>query len=391
MYLQQTEEQQAFRESLRGFINKHILPRIDHWEEKGEIDRDIWTKMGEMGYLGLIFPERYGGMELDFFYVLIFCEELSRCFSGGFTISVLVSQFMSSPYLLKYGSEALKNEFLTAVIRGEMISAIAITEPGAGSDVKNISTTAVRKGDHYLVNGSKTFITNGYTGDFLITAVKTDPTLGTKGISLLLIESNRPGVTAHKIKKMGWHASDTAEISFDQVEVPVSHLIGQEGHGFQYLMDGLQLERLIAAIHSLYTAQSAWDYTHDYVRQREAFSKYLKDFQVIRHRLAQMYADLTTQEAFIYHCCRLQEAGAYAVQECSIAKLQNSELAVRVVNECLQMFGGYGFTEDYKIARLYRDVRVGTIIAGTSEIMLEILAKTCIDDIQYSRKPDQTN
>ncbi|MGO1788428.1 MAG: acyl-CoA dehydrogenase family protein [Sphingobacterium sp.] len=390
MYLDLTEEHHAFRGSLRDFIQKEILPRVDDWEERGEIDRDIWKKMGDMGYLGLIYPARYGGMDLDFVYSLIFCEELSKCFSGGFTISVLVAQFMSAPYLLKYGSEELKDRYLGSIIRGETISAVAITEPGAGSDVKNIKTTAQLKDDHYVVNGSKTFITNGYLGDFLITAVKTDPQAAGKGISLLLIDRRAPGVSAHKIKKMGWHASDTAEIGFDQVLVPANHLIGEEGMGFQYLMNGLQLERLVAAIHSLSTAESAWEYTIGYVKQRQAFSKHLKDFQVIRHRLAQMFADISTQKAFVYHCCRLQQREIYAVQECSIAKLQTSELAIRIVNECLQMFGGYGFTEDYKIARLYRDVRVGTIIAGTSEIMLEILAKTCIDEVQYGRDKTST-
>lgn len=385
MYFELTEEHRAFKESLRGFIQQHILPRVDDWEANRSIDRDIWKKFGDMGYLGLIYPKEYGGMDLDFFYSLVFCEELSKCFSGGFTISILVAQFMSSPYLLKYGSDELKERYLSAVIRGEMISAVAITEPGAGSDVKNIQTTAERQGDHFIVNGSKTFITNGYFGDFLITAVKTAPQLGAKGISLLLIDRDAPGITANKVEKMGWHASDTAEIGFDQVRVPVSHLIGQEGMGFQYLMDGLQLERLVAAMHSLYTAESAWEYTLDYVKQRRAFSKSLKDFQVIRHRLAQMFAEISTHKAFVYHCCHLQEQGTYAVQECSIAKLQTSELAIRIVNDCLQMFGGYGFTEDYKIARLYRDVRVGTIIAGTSEIMLEILAKTCVDDVRYGR------
>lgn len=383
MDLHLTEEHQAFRASLQDFIQKHVLPHIDEWEERGQVDRELWSLMGDMGYLGLIFPEQYGGMDLDFFYAFIFCDELSKCFSGGFAISVLVAQFMSAPYLLKYGSQQLKDEYLTEIVSGKKISAVAITEPGAGSDVKSIKTTATRSGDYYIVNGSKTFITNGYYGDVLITAVKTDPASGGKGISLVLIDRESPGITASKIKKMGWHASDTAEIGFDHVKVPVSHLIGEEGKGFSYLMDGLQLERLIAAIHSLSTAESAWQYTLEYVRQRQAFSKQLSDFQVIRHRLAQLFAQIEVHKAFIARCCHLQNQGQYAVQECSIAKLQTSELAVQVVNECLQMFGGYGFTEDYKIARLYRDVRVGTIIAGTSEIMLEILAKTCIDQVQY--------
>lgn len=384
-----TAEHQIFRDTLRTFIRKEIIPYVDDWEKRGEIDRNIWKKMGDMGLMGLNYPEVYGGVDLDFYYSLVLCEELSYCFSGGFTISALVIQYMSAPYLLKYGSDELKIRYLKPVIAGDMISAIAITEPGAGSDVKHIKTTAVRDGDFYIVNGSKTFITNGYYGDFFITAVKTDPNQGTKGISLLIIDKNTPGVSTNKIKKLGWHASDTAELGFNNVRVPIAHLLGKEGEGFRYLMDGLQLERLTAAIHSIATADSALQYTLEYIAQREAFGKKIQEFQTIRHRIAQMAADIATTKAFVYHCCDLQNQNEYAVQECSIAKLQASELAVRVVNQCLQLFGGYGFTEDYKIARLYRDVRVGTIIGGTSEIMLEIIAKMTIDNITY--QSDKSN
>lgn len=383
---QLTPEHQVFRESLRSFIQKEVIPYVDLWEKNGEIDKSIWRKMGDMGYLGLIYPEEYGGLNLDFYYSLIFCEELSYCFSGGFTISALVIQYMSTPYLMKYACEELKEKYLTKVIAGELVSAVAITEPGAGSDVQNIKTTAIDAGDHYIVNGSKTFITNGYYGDFFITAVKTDTKAGSKGISLLLIDRNAEGVTATKIKKMGWLASDTAELGFDNVRVPKDHLIGEKGKGFKYLMGGLQLERLTAAIHSLATVESAVEYTLAYIKERSAFNKQLKDFQVIRHRIAQMMADISVQKAFVYYCCELQNKNIYAVEECSIAKLQTSELAIKVVSECLQMFGGYGFTEDYKISRLYRDVRVGTIIGGTSEIMLEILAKIYIDEVNYKNK-----
>lgn len=381
-----TAEHQIFRESLRHFIQKEIIPHIDQWEKEGQIDKNIWKKMGEMGYMGLNYPENLNGLDLDFYYSLIFCEELSYCYSGGFTISALVIQYMSAPYLLKYGSEYLKEKYLAPVILGDMVSAVAITEPGAGSDVQGIQTTAVLQGDHYIVNGSKTFITNGYYSDFFITAVKTDPNARSKGISLLVIDRNAEGVTANKIDKMGWHASDTAELGFNQVRVPKENLLGVEGDGFKYLMGGLQLERLTAAIHSLTTAQSAIDYTLEYIEQRSAFKKPLKDFQVIRHRMAQLIADVEINKAYVYHCCDLQNEGKYAVKECSIAKLQTSELAIKVVDECLQFFGGYGFTEDYKIARLYRDVRVGTIIGGTSEIMREIIAKTSIDQVQYQNK-----
>lgn len=383
---QLSTEHQAFRETLRAFMQQEILPNIDQWEKEQKIDRSIWKKMGDMGFMGINFPEAYGGLDLDFYYSMILCEELSHCFSGGFTISALVIQYMSAPYLLKFGSEDLKQRYLRPVIMGDMVSAVAITEPGAGSDVKNIRTVAVRDGDHFIVNGSKTFITNGYYGDFFITAVKTDPAKGAKGISLILIDRNAEGVCTHKIDKMGWHASDTAELAFDNVRVPASNLLGEEGAGFGYLMDGLQLERLTAAIQSIATAEFTLQYTMDYINVREAFGKKLQEFQVIRHRIAQMVADIKTTKAFVNYCCDLQNDGVYAVEDCSIAKLQANELAISIVHQCLQLFGGYGFTEDYKIARLYRDVRAGTIIGGTSEIMLEIIAKMEIDGVNYQQK-----
>lgn len=386
MQLQKNISEHAiFRETLQAFIRKEILPHIDEWERDGAIDKSIWKKMGEMGYMGLNFPVEYGGMDLDFYYTSIFCEELSKCFSGGFTIAALVTQFMATPYLDKYGSEELRQKFLKACIAGDALAAIAITEPWAGSDIGSIQTTATLEGDHYIVNGSKTFITNGYYADFIITAVKTQPKKGKKGISLLLIERDSVGLTANKIEKLGWKASDTAELSFDQVRVPANNLIGKENEGFKYLMSGLQLERLTAAIHSLYTAVSALDYTMDYIKQREAFGKKLMEIQVLRHRIAQMDADISVLKAFLDYCVEQQYHQKYAVKECSIAKLQTSELAIKTVSACLQLFGGYGFTEDYKIARLYRDVRAGTIIGGTSEIMLEIIAKMTIDDVDYKR------
>lgn len=382
---QLSPEHQIFRDTLRTFIKQEILPHIDEWEKQKQIDRSIWKKMGDMGFLGLNYPEAYGGLDLDFYYTMIFCEELSYCFSGGFAISALVTQYMSAPYLHKFASEELKQRYLKPVIAGDMVSAVAITEPGAGSDVQNIRTSAILEGDHYIINGSKTFITNGYYGDFFVTAVKTDPSKRSKGISLILIERNAPGVRASKIEKMGWHASDTAELYFDNVKVPAANLIGEEGAGFTYLMDGLQLERLTAAINSIATSESALQYTMEYINVREAFGKKLQEFQVIRHRIAQMVADIKTTKAFVNQCCDLQNSDQYAVEDCSIAKLQANELAISIVHQCLQLFGGYGFTEEYKIARLYRDVRAGTIIGGTSEIMLEIIAKMVIDNVSYNK------
>lgn len=380
-----TEEHELFRESLRSFLDKEVKPNINQWEEDRRIPRDIWKKMGEMGFLGLSYPEEYGGMNLDFFYDVVFNEELGRMNSGGFAITEQVTQYMSGPYILKYGSEALKQKYLPGIIKGELICSIGITEPGAGSDAKNIQTRAIKDGDHYIVNGSKTFITNGVYGDFIVTVVKTNPEAGTAGVSLLVIDRNAEGVSATKLKKLGWHASDTAELSFDNVKVPVENLIGEEGRGFYYLMNGLQLERLVAVPTCVIGMEWAIEETLKYMSEREAFGRPISKFQVLRHRIAQMASEVEALKAFSYHCCRLYDDKVYDVKLCSMAKLLATELAEKVSTQCLQMFGGYGFMEEYPLARMYRDVRVGTIGGGSSEIMREIIAKIVIDDVGYQK------
>ncbi len=389
--IQFTEEHKAFRDSLKQFLKKEVEPNIDQWEKDRKIPRELIKKMGEMGYLGLNMPEQYGGIDLDFYYSVIFLEEISSLFSGGFAITFAVIQYMSSPYILKHGSDYLKENYLMPTIAGEKVSAIAITEPGAGSDAANIRTTAKLEGDHYIVNGSKTFITNGIYGDYYVTVVKTDPEAGVKGVSLLLIDRETAGVTTTKIEKLGWHSSDTAEISFDNVKVPKQNLLGEEGLGFIYLMGGLQLERLAGAIMGTASAECALNYALEYMNQREAFGRKINRFQVLRHRIAQMTADIEVTKNYVYYCAKLQNDNEYAVKECSIAKLQSTELSSKVINESLQMFGGYGFTEEFKIARMYRDTRVGTIGGGTSEIMREIIAKMVIDDVSYESATKSSN
>lgn len=386
-----TEEHELFRHNLRKFLEREALPYIDQWEEEGRIPRDIWQKMGELGYLGLGYPKEYGGMELDFFFDVVFCEEMSKCFSGGFAAVQLVVQYMSAPYLLKHGSDALKTKYLPGIISGNLISSVAITEPDAGSDVANIKTTAVKKGDYYIVNGSKTFITNGVYGDFIVTVVKTDPSAGTAGVSLLVIDRQAEGVSARQLKKLGWHASDTAELSFDNVKVPAENLIGSEGQGFYYLMGGLQLERLVAAIGSYTGCEAAIAYSLQYMAERNAFGRSINKFQVLRHRIAQLSAETETVKQFVRYCCMLHNDKQYAVKECSMAKLVASELSDKTMYQCLQFFGGYGYMEEYKIARMFRDSRIGTIGGGTSEIMREIIAKMVIDEVVYqpAESPDK--
>ncbi|MDX2304487.1 MAG: acyl-CoA dehydrogenase family protein [Microscillaceae bacterium] len=385
-----TEEHELFRESFRAFLDKEARPYIDQWEEKERIPRDIWKKMGEMGYLGLSYPTQYGGSELDFFYDVVFNEELGRLNSGGFAITQQVVQYMSAPYILKYGSDHLKEKYLPGLVSGDLLSSIGITEPGAGSDAQNIQTKAVREGDYYRVNGSKTFITNGVYGDLIVTVVKTDPEAGAGGVSLLVIEQKMAGVSTRKLKKLGWHSSDTAEISFDDVMVPVENLIGQEGQGFYYLMNGLQLERLCAVPAGITAMETALQLSLQYMSERQAFGKSLNRFQVLRHRVAQMAAEIEALKAFCYHCCKMYADGIYDVKLCSMAKLLVTEKSEEVATKCLQFFGGYGFMEDYPLARMYRDVRVTTIGGGSSEIMREIIAKMVIDQVDYQSASSQT-
>lgn len=378
-----TEEHELFRQGLKDFLNREVIPHVDQWEQEQRIPKELWKKFGDMGYLGINYPEKYGGSDADFFYSVIFLEEIAKCYSGGFAVAPSVMAYMSTPYILKHGSEFLKEKYVTKAVAGEWVGCIGITEPSAGSDVANIKTKAIREGDHYLVNGSKTFITNGVYGDFIVTVVKTDPSKKADGISLLVIDRNAEGVSATKLKKLGWHASDTAELSFVDVKVPVENLIGEEGQGFYYLMGGLQLERLAGAISALAGSESALNYALDYMAEREAFGRPINKFQVLRHRVAQLASEIESNKYFAYHCARLHNDGEYAVKECSMAKLLATELSDKTMYQCLQFFGGYGYMEEFKIARMFRDSRILTIGAGTSEIMREIIAKMVIDDKSY--------
>lgn len=380
-----TEEHELFRQSLRAFLAKEVKPYIDEWEEKQRIPKSVWQKMGQMGFLGLSYPEEYGGADLDFFYDVIFNEEIGLMNSGGVSITQQVVQYMSGPYILKYGSERLKQKYLPGIISGDVISCIGITEPGAGSDAQNIQTKAVRDGDYYIVNGAKTFITNAVYGDIVIGVVKTPNEQGQNVVSLLVIDLDAEGISKRKLKKLGWHSSDTAELNFDNVKVPAENLIGEEGRGFQYLMNGLQLERLCFIPGSVATMEFAIDSALQYMSERKAFGRTINKFQVLRHRIAQLSAEVEALKAFSYYCCHLYDQNIYDVKLCSMAKLVCTELHEKVATQCLQFYGGYGFMEEYPMARMYRDVRVGTIGGGSSEIMREIISKMVIDDVAYQK------
>jgi len=378
-----TADHETFRDTVRQFLQKEVAPNAEKWEQERRIPGSIWKRMGDLGFLGINYPEAYGGTGADFFYSVAFLEELAHSTMGGFVAAVSVHEYMASEYLYRFGSDDLKKKYLIPAIIGEKIGALAITEPNAGSDVAAIRTRAVRRGDHYIINGSKTFITNGVFGDFVLVAAKTDVDAGVGGISLILVDRGTAGFTARQLNKIGWHSSDTGELHFEDVMVPASNLIGEENRGFYYIMECFQLERLVGAIGSLGGACLCMEGTLKYITERQAFNKPLAKFQVIRHALADLKAELEAARCLTYHTAWLHSNREQVVQEASMAKLLTTELAKKMADTCLQFFGGYGYMDEYLISRMYRDSRVGTIVGGTSEIMREIIARIMIDQVSY--------
>jgi len=377
------EEHQLFRAGFRDFLQKEVVPHIDDWEATGKIDRSIWKKFGEMGYFGIKSPEAYGGLDLDMFYTVIFLEELQRINSGGFAAAMWAHTYLAMTHLNAEASPALKEKYLRASINGEKIGCLCISEPFGGSDVAGMRTTAVKKGDHYLINGSKTFITNGVYSDYLIVAAKTNPELRNKGMSIFLIDRDTPGVSASKLDKLGWRASDTGEIAFDEVLIPADHLMGEENKGFFYIMQHFALERLIMGINAHARAEYALEYSLKYMSEREAFGKTINQFQVLRHKAAEMASEIEMAKTFNYHIAKRLNDGEYVVKEASMSKLLSTKMADRVIYDCLQSLGGYGYMEEYPLARMFRDSRLGPIGGGTSEILCEIIAKMIIDKKEY--------
>ncbi len=378
-----TEEHQLFRESLQEFLQKEVVPHIEKWEETGTIERFIWNKFGEMGYFGLAYPEAYGGLDLDLFYTVILLEELQKINSGGFAAAMWAHAYLAMTHLNKEGNHDIKERYLAPSISGEMIGCLCVTEPFGGSDVAGMRTTAVKDGDHYIINGSKTFITNGVYSDYMVVAAKTNPELGNKGISMFVIDSNAPGVSATKLDKLGWRASDTAEIAFDNVKVPASNLMGEEGKGFPYIMQHFALERLVMGINAHARAEYALEYTQQYMSERTTFGNKLDTYQALRHRFVDLYADMQICKNYNYMVADALDKGEYVVEEATISKLKSTKMADEVAYNCLQFLGGYGYMEEYPLARLFRDSRLGPIGGGTSEILKEILAKTVIDKKNY--------
>jgi len=378
-----TEEHQLFRKSLQNFLKKEVVPHIETWEKNGEIDKSIWLKFGEMGFFGINYPEAYGGLELDLFYTVILLEELQKINSGGFAAAVWAHVYLAMTHINAEGNEALKQNYLVPSITGEKIGCLCITEPFGGSDVAGMRTTAVKKGDLYIINGSKTFITNGVVGDYLVVAAKTNPDIGNKGISIFVLDRQMDGISATKLNKLGWKASDTGEIAFDNVKVPIANLMGEEGKGFNYIMQHFALERLIMGVNAHARAEYALDYAQQYMSERTAFGKTIDKFQALRHKFCDLYADVELCKNYNYSVTDALNKGLYMVKEATISKLKSTKIADEVIYECLQFLGGYGYMEEYPLARLFRDSRLGPIGGGTSEILREILAKIIIDKKEY--------
>ena len=378
-----TEEHQLFRESLRDFLNKEVVPHIEKWEKTGTIERFIWKKFGEMGFFGIRYPEAYGGLNLDLFYTVIFLEELQKIKSAGFAAAMWAHSYLAMTHLNAEGDDRIKQEYLAPSISGDLIGALCITEPFGGSDVAGMRTTAIKKDDKYVINGSKTFITNGVYADYYVVAAKTNPELGNKGISIFLVDSKSNGVSATKLDKLGWRASDTAEIAFDNVEISLENLMGEESKGFAYIMQHFALERLIMAINAHARAEYAIDYTLEYMSQREAFGKTIDKFQALRHKIVEHATEIEHCKLFNYAAVYRLDKGEYVVKEATMAKLKSTKVADEAIYDCLQMLGGYGYMEEYPLARLFRDSRLGPIGGGTSEILKEILSKMIIDNKDY--------
>ncbi|MDG1171564.1 MAG: acyl-CoA dehydrogenase family protein [Polaribacter sp.] len=379
-----SEEHEAFRSSFKDFLQKEVVPHIEKWEKTGVIDRFIWEKFGEMGYFGLSTPEAYGGLDLDLFYTVIFLEELQKINSGGFAAAIWAHEYLAMTHLNEEASETIKQKYLIPSVEGKMVGCLCITEPFGGSDVAGMRSTAIKKEDTYVLNGSKTFITNGVYSDYLIVAAKTNPSDKHKGISLFVVDRKTPGISATKLDKLGWRASDTGEIAFDNVEIPAENLLGEEGKGFPYIMQHFASERLIMGVNAHARAEYALEYAIKYMGERVAFGKSLDQFQALRHNIAEMASKIDMCKEYNYSIAKRLNDGIYVVKEASMSKLLSTKMADEVIYDALQMLGGYGYMEEYPMARLFRDSRLGPIGGGTSEILKEIIAKIVLDHKEYT-------
>ncbi|MFC9256821.1 acyl-CoA dehydrogenase family protein [Amycolatopsis thailandensis] len=371
-----TTELEDLRDLARTFCQKELAPNQERWAAEKKVDRELWTKAGEVGLLALSIPEEYGGGGGTFAHEAVLYEEQAR--SGDSAWGVTVHNGIVAHYLLEYANEEQKKAWLPKFASGEMVGAVAMTEPGTGSDLQNIKTRAVRDGDHYVINGAKTFITNGFHADLVVVAVKTDPDAGAQGVSLIAVETDTPGFSRGRVlDKIGLKGQDTAELNFDDVRVPVANLLGdQEGLGFIQLMQQLPQERLIIAVTAVAGMEAAIDQTIAYTKDRQAFGRPIYNFQNTKFKLAEAATEAAVSRAYLDQCIERHLRKELDVQGAAMAKLWTTERVNKVVDDCLQLFGGYGYMTEYPIARAWADIRISRIFGGTSEIMKEIISRT---------------
>jgi len=371
-----SEEVQMFRDMVLRFFEQEVLPHYDSWEKNHKMPRDMWRTLGAAGMLLVDFPEEYGAAGASFDVCQMIQQEMCRLGLHGLATGYNIHANIVAPYILNIANQQQKDRWLPGMATGEILTAIAMTEPGAGSDLAGMRTTAVKEGDEYVLTGSKTFITNGNEAEMIIVCAKTDPSKGSKGISLFLVDTSLPGFSTGKpINKMGQHCSDTAELFFENMRIPTDSLLGEEGKGFVYLMQELPRERLGCAVQAIGHAQGALDLTVEYVKERKAFGQSVAQFQNTRFKLAQCNTELEMCKALLEKNMVKYQNQQMTVTDAAVLKLSATEMQLTMVNECLQLFGGYGYTDEYPISRFYRDARVQTIYAGSSEIMKEMIAR----------------
>jgi len=368
-----------FRDTVAKFLEQQAVPFHEKWEEQGQVSRELWLKAGQQGFLSPTVPEEYGGVGVDFRYNAIVDEEVARYGLSG--IGWGLHSDIAVPYIIRLGTEEQKQKYLPGTVSGEVITAIAMSEPATGSDLQGVKTNAVQDGDEYVINGSKTFITNGQMADLVIVVAKTDPSAGAKGISLFLVEASTAGFSRGKnLKKIGMKAQDTSELFFDNIRVPRSSLLGEEGMGFVYLMQELPQERLSVALYAIANADSILKQTVDYVKERKAFGQPVANFQNSQFKLAEAATKIATTQVFVDRCLELHTEGNLDAVAAAQAKLVATEVQNEVIDECLQLHGGYGYMWEYPVARAWADARVQKIYAGTSEVMKLIIGRDLLKD-----------
>ncbi len=376
-----TPEHESFRDTVRRFIETEVTPHHADWEKAGQVPRSLWKKAGELGLLCVNAPEAYGGQGADFLYSAILIEEMARVGATGPTF--YLHSDIVAPYIVDFGTEAQKTKWLPKMAVGEVVVALGMSEPSGGSDVQNIRTQAIRDGDEYVINGQKVFTTNGHSADLVLLACKTDPTQKAKGVSLILVETDRAGFTrGRKLEKIGCKAQDTSELFFSDLRVPVSNLLGTEGGGFGILMTQLAQERLIQAIRAVSASEAAIEWTLSYAVDRKMFGQTLADFQNTRFSLANLHAQVLAQRVFVDRCMQLHAVGQLDAVDAASCKLVTTDLQFKVMDECLQFFGGWGYMWEYPIARAFADARMSRIGGGTAEVMKQIIANSLLPRVR---------